>query len=120
MAAIGELARSVKVWNRVIERLGEFVEGEDADVTDKRNSNQLEVEKVTKRIDRLDKLHDEVTKRRTIPDQRIVGSDGPNQFTRDWALIELYRDKIEWSTFTGNKVYIGTFPIFPVFLGQYR
>lgn len=50
----------------------------------------------------------------------IVVADGPNQFTRDWALIELYRDKIDWSSFTGNKVYIGTFPIFLVFLGQYR
>ncbi|KAF8903510.1 hypothetical protein CPB84DRAFT_1845802 [Gymnopilus junonius] len=27
--------------------------------------------------------------------------------TRDWALIELYNDKFDWSTFKGNKVYIG-------------
>ncbi len=28
-------------------------------------------------------------------------------FTKDWALIELYDEKINWSTFKGNKVYIG-------------
>jgi hypothetical protein len=109
MAAIGKLAHSVKVWDRVIERLGEFVEGEDEDVTNMRNSSQLEVEKATKRIDRLNKLHKKVTKRRTNPDQRIIGSvlhvepivvvaDGPNQFTRDWALIELLprQDRMEY------------------------
>jgi hypothetical protein len=30
---------------------------------------------------------------------------------RDWALIKLYREKIDWDTFQGNKVYVGTFPI---------
>jgi hypothetical protein len=55
------------------------------------------------------------------PDQRVIGfvlhaepivvSDGPNQFTRDWAFVELYKDKIDWDTFLGNKVYVGMFPI---------
>jgi len=122
MTTIGDLARLIQVWNRVIERLGPFVPGESAAVTEKRNSNQLEVEKATKRIVDLNKLHDEVTKRRTTPDQRIIGrtyhvepvvvGDGPNKFTRDWALIELYREKIDWDTFTGNKVYVGVFPFF--------
>lgn len=30
-------------------------------------------------------------------------------FTKDWALIELYDEKINWSTFKGNKVYIGAY-----------
>ena len=121
MATIGDLARSIKVWNKDLARLGEFVEGEDVTVTKKREKNQHEVEKATKMIDRLNKLHDEVTKRRTNPDQRIIGfvlhaepivvADGPNEFTRDWAFIQLYREKIDWSTFPGNKVYVGTFPI---------
>ena len=29
-------------------------------------------------------------------------------FTKDWALIELYNDKIDWGTFKGSQVYIGT------------
>jgi hypothetical protein len=36
MATIGNLARAVAVWKDVINRLGEFVEGEDAAVTEKR------------------------------------------------------------------------------------
>ncbi|KAI0312168.1 hypothetical protein OF83DRAFT_1087186 [Amylostereum chailletii] len=31
----------------------------------------------------------------------------PHGLTRDWALIELYNEKFDWSTFKGNKVYIG-------------
>jgi hypothetical protein len=114
MAAIGTLARSVAVWNKEIARLGEFVEGEDVAVTEKRQDNQREAEKATRLIDNLNKLHDEVTKRRTNPDKRIIGfvlhadpilvSDGPNEFTRDWAFIELYNEKIDWVTFPGNKV----------------
>jgi len=75
------------------------------------------VEKATKIIDNFNKLHDEVTKRRTNPDQRIIGfvlhaepiavSDGHNGFTRDWAFIQLYNEKIDWETFPGNKVYVG-------------
>jgi hypothetical protein len=34
----------------------------------------------------------------------------PNHFTRDWALIDLYHDKIDWDTFQGNKVCVSMFP----------
>ncbi|KAG7442270.1 uncharacterized protein BT62DRAFT_973805 [Guyanagaster necrorhizus] len=117
MDTIGDLARSIKVWNKVISRLGEFVEGEDAAVTDSRKYTQRDVEKAMRIIDNLNKLHDEVTKRRTHPDLRIIGfvlhaepivvADGPTEFTHDWAFIQLYPEKIDWSTFPGNKVYIG-------------
>ncbi|KIM27485.1 hypothetical protein M408DRAFT_165369 [Serendipita vermifera MAFF 305830] len=117
MAAIGDLARSVTVCKDAITRLGEPVEGEAAGITRRREENQREVEKARNTIDDLNKLHDVVTKLRTNPDQRIIGfvlhaepivvADGPNKFTRDWALIELYNDNIDWSTFLGNKVYIG-------------
>ena len=73
MATIGDLARSVTIGNKVITRLGEFVNGEDAAVTDKREENRHGVEGATKMINNLNKLHDEVTKRRTNPDQRIIG-----------------------------------------------
>ncbi|KAG8893234.1 hypothetical protein FRB99_002117, partial [Tulasnella sp. 403] len=117
MATIGGLARSVKVWNKVIARLGDFVEGEPVATTEKRQENQREVEKATKTIGHLNKLHDEVTKRRTNPDKRIIGYvlyadpivafDQPSGYTRDWAFIELYNEKIDWKNFLGNKVYIG-------------
>lgn len=74
MATIGDLARSVEVWNSVLERLGPFVPGESPAVTRKRTLNRLKVEEATEKIDDLNKLHDEVTKRRTNPNQRIIGS----------------------------------------------
>jgi hypothetical protein len=53
----------------------------------------------------------------TTPDQRVISfvlhsekievSVEPQDFTKDWALIELYEEKIDWSTFKGNKVYVG-------------
>ncbi|KAG7451365.1 uncharacterized protein BT62DRAFT_927053 [Guyanagaster necrorhizus] len=117
MTTIGDLARSIEVWNKVISRLGEFVEGEDAAVTDSRKYTRYDVERATRMIDDLNKFHDEVTKRRTHPNLRIIGfvlhaepivvADGPIEFTRDWAFIQLFPEKINWSTFPGNKVYIG-------------
>ena len=31
------------------------------------------------------------------------------EFTEDWALIELDRDKIDWNSFKGNVIDLGTF-----------
>ncbi|KAI5804629.1 hypothetical protein DFH27DRAFT_384356 [Peziza echinospora] len=117
MATIGNLARSVEVWSKMVARLGEPVDGEGANVTQKRQNCRNEVEKATQVIAELNKLHTEVTKHRTNPDQRIIGRvlhvepivvpDGPHRFTRDWAFIELYNDKIDWATFMGNKIYVG-------------
>lgn len=121
MARIGYLCESSRGWKKVVDRLGEFINGEDAEVTSQRMENQNELVKAARIINHLNKLHDEVTEHRTNPDQRIIGfvrhaepitvADGPNEFTSDWAFIELYNEKIDWSTFPGNKVYIGLFPI---------
>ncbi|KAN0067784.1 hypothetical protein V8E54_014031 [Elaphomyces granulatus] len=35
MGTIGDLVRSVQLWNKAIKRLGEFVEGEEPAVTEK-------------------------------------------------------------------------------------
>jgi hypothetical protein len=51
MATISDLAHSVAVWKKVITRLGGFIDGEDAAVTEKR-----EVEGVMEIIDNLNKL----------------------------------------------------------------
>lgn len=116
IATIDDLAVSVTLWNKAIARLSE-----DVAVARKREENQWEVEKATATIEDLNKLHNEVTKRWTTPDQRIIGfvlhadpvavAEGPIQFTRDWAFIQLYNNKIDWNTFLGNKVYIGMLPI---------
>jgi hypothetical protein len=34
---------------------------------------------------------------------------GPQMFTEDWSMINIYRDKINWNEFQGNVVDLGTF-----------
>ncbi|EJD04750.1 uncharacterized protein FOMMEDRAFT_119956 [Fomitiporia mediterranea MF3/22] len=117
MGTIGDLLTYIEAWNDVIESLGEPEERENSKVTARRQEHIELVEKATKTIEQVNKLHDEVTKRRTIPDQRTIGyvlhSEKievlvePHKFTKDWALIELYDEKIDWPAFKGNKIYIG-------------
>ena len=123
MASIDNLAQSITLWDQAVQSLGEPVDGENAADTARRLEIQDEVEQATRMIDSLNKLHDEVTKLRTNPEQRVIGcvlhvepiaiSDGPHRFTRDWAFVQLYKEKIDWATFPGNKVYIGTFLPYP-------
>lgn len=63
-------------------------------------------------------IHSEVTENYTTLNQRTIGfvlysekievSVEPYKFTKDWALIQLYNDKIDWTTFKGNKLWVGT------------
>ena len=100
--------------------MGPVVEGEASKITRARKKYRDLVEKANGRIEDVNEIHDEVTNHWTTPNQRVIGyvvhapaiavDDGPKHFTRDWALIDLYRDKIDWNAFQGNKVYVGTFP----------
>ncbi|KAH9015502.1 hypothetical protein EDB84DRAFT_1671037 [Lactarius hengduanensis] len=112
MHTIGDLLYSIDAWNDALVRLGELVEGENKKIKITERRRQYE-----KLIEEVKTLHDEATKRRTTPDQRVIGfvlhserievSVKPHSFTKDWGLIELYEEKIDWSTFQGNKVYVG-------------
>ena len=116
MGTIGDLIRSLKVWNDVLDRLGEPIQGENRKVTERRQEHVDLVAKAKQTIEEANAIHNEVTKLRTIPDQRIIGfvlhsekievSVDHHGFTKDWALIELDQ-KIDWATFKGDKVYIG-------------
>lgn len=128
LSAIGSLARKIDIWNDDISRLPEPAEGEEEneETAEKRREYQDQVNMAQRQIEQINKLHSDVTRFRTTPEQRAIGyvlhaepivvSDGPNEFTRDWALIELYEEKIDWDSFKGNKVYVGTFSIlWPVY-----
>ena len=116
MGTVGGLVSSIKVWSDVLDRLGEPVQGESHNVTKARQEHVNLVAKARQTIEEANTLHNEVTKHRTTPDQRIIGfvlekievSVDPHGFTKDWALIELYDQKIDWATFQGNKIYVGT------------
>ena len=64
---IDSLACSIAVWENVTTRLGKFVDCEIAMVTEKREENQRKMEKATKVIDYLNKLHDEGTRFKANP-----------------------------------------------------
>lgn len=72
------------------------------------------MENVTEKIKDVAELHRDGTRFKTALAQRVVGfvlhvdpiaiGDGSYQFTRDWALIELYEEAIDWKSVKGNKV----------------
>ncbi|PPQ95019.1 hypothetical protein CVT25_000482 [Psilocybe cyanescens] len=113
MGTISELLRSIGVWNDVLSRLGEHIEEENRKVAKTHKERMELVSKAMKKIE-VNAPHDEVTRRRTNPDQRVSDfvlhsekievSVEPHGCTKDWALIELYDEKVYWSTFKWNKV----------------
>ncbi|KAI0801514.1 hypothetical protein C8Q74DRAFT_1401040 [Fomes fomentarius] len=117
MSTIHDLLHSIDAWDQVLQRLGDHVEGESPTVTERRQEHVNLVAGAKKKIQLVNKLHDEVTKRHTIPDRRVIGfvlhsekieiSVDPHGYTSDWALIELFKEKIDWPSFKGNKIYIG-------------
>ena len=110
MAEIANLIRDIDLWNYQLSRLTANPE-RHKEVT-------AEVDKATRAINYLNKLHSEVTKFRSTPGLRTVGwalysspiqvSAMPLGYTEDWGLVELDPKKIDMSTFPGNKIYIGT------------
>ena len=117
MSAIRDLLLSIDAWKKVLDRLGDPIPGEPTRVTETRQEHVNLVARAMMNIEQVNAIHDEVTKLRSIPDLRVIGfvlhsekievSVDPHGFTKDWALIELYDEKIDWTSFKGNKVYVG-------------
>ncbi|KAF8599367.1 hypothetical protein BDV93DRAFT_497846 [Ceratobasidium sp. AG-I] len=117
MRTIDNLLFDIDAWNDMLEYLGDPVKGENSKIATRRQEHVDLVAKATEKIKQVNALHEDVTKRSATPDQRTIGfvlhsekievSVEPPRFTKDWALIELYDEKIDWATFKGNKVYIG-------------
>jgi hypothetical protein len=120
MDTVNSLTADIKKWESEIAELGEFVDGEEPAVTKKRDKNQRDVLEATTTIESLNKFYREVNEHWANPVQRTIGcvlhadpilpGDMPNVFTRDWAFIELDNEKIDWNSFSGNKIHIGMFP----------
>lgn len=119
LASIETYTDSIEVWNREMARVGEFKEGEDPRVTLHRKELQDSLDKATLDIREANTLHDKVTKNYTTLEQRLLGavlhsepidvSVWPTGFTKDWALITVDQDKIDWASFKGNKVCVGMY-----------
>jgi hypothetical protein len=119
MAEIGCETIRVQTYEGEMGEMGEADKNEDIEVTTARRKWQDKLENAEKNIADIYALHGKITKYWTAPTQRVLGyvyhappissGTGPNQFIEDWALIDLYRDKIDWNTFKGNVLYLGTF-----------
>ncbi|KAK0222319.1 hypothetical protein IW262DRAFT_1460632 [Armillaria fumosa] len=97
--------------------LGVLGEGEDATVAKARQKFKGMLTESEKTITAINKFHSDITKHWSTPTLRVLGyvvhapplsvSTGPKKFTEDWALIDIYRDKIDWNRFKGNVVHLG-------------
>ena len=116
-ADVDSQVRSIRVWNDVLVRLGDPQPNEPVRVAQRRAEYLSLVNGANERIEQVNALYNMVQDR-VDPIKRAIGfilhcepieaSSGPNGFTKDWALTELYDDMIDWNTFRGNQVYVGT------------
>ncbi|KAF5329343.1 hypothetical protein D9619_009277 [Psilocybe cf. subviscida] len=114
---IGRLQSAVKYYSDRIGELGEPVEGGDPQLLENRERLSDIVKESTRGIRGMEKLLDKVTMKHATLEERTIGvvlhsttSSEPYGFPNDWALIELDNDKIDWPSFYGNKMYIGSIP----------
>jgi hypothetical protein len=122
MAKIGRTIIFVDQYKRELAALGKAVEGEDATVAEAREEFKGNLVKAEKTIAAVNAFHSDITKHWSVGSERVLGhvvyappisvSTGPKQFTQDWALIALRRDRIDWNNFKGNVMYLGTFSIY--------
>ncbi|CCL98808.1 uncharacterized protein FIBRA_00813 [Fibroporia radiculosa] len=114
-ADVDRQIRSIKIRDDVLVMLGDPMLNEDARITKRRTEHLLLVDGAKERIEQVKELLN-VVQDRVDPSKRAIGfvlhcepievSSGPRRFTKDWALIELYNDMIDWNAFRGNRVYV--------------
>ncbi|KAH9009672.1 hypothetical protein EDB83DRAFT_452123 [Lactarius deliciosus] len=107
----------VEYYKRELAALGEAVEGENTMVAHMRQVFEGKLTEAEMTIPAVDEFHDKITNQWSTVGQRMLGyvvyappisvSSGPKKFTEDWALIDLYLDKIDWDGFKGNVIYLG-------------
>ncbi|KAF5346983.1 hypothetical protein D9758_010100 [Tetrapyrgos nigripes] len=108
---------SIEIHKRMLHSLQVAGEVEPHDQTTERDQYKSAVATAEQTIKNVKKVQEEVTKNWMTPTQRILGyilhappigvNVGPNHFTQDWALVDIDRDKVNWSTFPGNQIYLG-------------
>ncbi|KAI6097141.1 hypothetical protein EV401DRAFT_2247385 [Pisolithus croceorrhizus] len=123
MVKIGEHQIMVDYYKQQLNDM----EGDDAEEQVTLEGNLTKEEKA---IRALNQFHDETTKYWSEESQRVLGhiaysppltfGTGAEKYTEDWALIELDRNKIDWDTFKGNVIDLGTdIPVYDFTLRMY-
>ena len=115
---IGERKIMVDLYNEQLEDL----QGGDQEEEEEEERHWLtiqgELNNAEAAIGALNQFHDKATKYWSEESLRVIGhvaysppitvGAGAEHYTEDWALIELDRNKIDWDSFKGNAVDLGT------------
>jgi hypothetical protein len=119
MSKIEGQAFMTDYYKKVLVSLGEAVEGDDDARVKAREEYGRLLKVAEESVNPLDKFHSEITKYWSVMRQRVLGhivhsppisaGTGPKCFTEDWALVELHGEKINWTSFEGNVIDLGTF-----------
>ncbi|KAI5895483.1 uncharacterized protein SCHCODRAFT_02619543 [Schizophyllum commune H4-8] len=114
---ITDSTRRIQNAEANLHELGEHVEGEPSNTTQVREVMRGAIEWTTAWREEANTLRDTYETTRSQPEERVIGSvlhvekdDAPAEaygYPRDFALVEMYKEKMDWSTFHGNKVFIG-------------
>lgn len=118
MGGIGDHKVMVDYYCQQLNSMEAAIEGDDGA---ERTEIEAKLLKEEVSIKALNEFHNEVTKYWSEEGRRVLGhitfsppitfDTGPKGYTEDWALIELDRNKIDWTTFNGNVIDLGTFII---------
>nr|VWP02031.1 Acyl-CoA ligase AFT1-1 (EC (AF-toxin biosynthesis protein 1-1) [Ganoderma boninense] len=118
LSAISDLAGSIDTWNDNFARFPELAECSEED-EDMAGTRQEDARGPSVRGEEEDREDERTAQRRrqvweTTQPQRairfvvhvepIAVSYEPRRFTRNWALIELYEEKIAWGSFKGKNL----------------
>jgi len=119
MGDIGHQAILVNADKAELGCLGEAVKGEDAAQAETREKLKRQINEKEKSIKTLNEFHGTITKSWGTPHQHTLGhvayappisvDAGVKHHTEEWALVEVYRDKIDWTGFKGNVLRLGMF-----------
>ncbi|KAF6765911.1 hypothetical protein DFP72DRAFT_996777 [Ephemerocybe angulata] len=112
---IGRQTTDIEAWTVPLGRIPEPTQDEAKEITEKRDEYHHLIETARANIVKAEVLHSTVTKDFTLASSRVFGhvlhsakiEVGEDRYMRDWSLIQLDRDRIDWNTFNGNKLFVG-------------
>lgn len=97
-----------------IKRCGKPVSSDNVSETEEQRVRATSnLARATESAKTLDALSNEIANLWKLDECRVIGyilkapSILSRRYTEDWAVIEVYKDKIEWKSFKGNVMYIG-------------
>ncbi|KAJ3966374.1 hypothetical protein EV361DRAFT_574896 [Lentinula raphanica] len=109
-----------KAYNDVIKRLKATIDTTPNDADAERIAHNSEkAAEFERKMCLAQDLHTKLKQHCRSSEARVIGevtyasllnADNPFRFNEDWALIEINNDKLDWTSFNGNQVYVDKEP----------